>query len=221
MKYLKVWTSFRDIIQPLNDAEKGRLFDAMLAYAESFEEPVSFSGNERFVWPAAKQFIDLTYAESIRLSENGKKGGRPKTKENQTEPNETNKNQPKPNKSHKVKENNIRESNIKKSPSEIRRFTPPTLQEVADYCRERKNKVDPERFVDFYASKGWKVGNQPMKDWRAAVRTWERSETDGKKVTLLPAQDYKQRDYTGYEDEAIERMLKLHEETFGKKVGGA
>ena len=164
MKYLKVWTSFRDIIQPLNDAEKGRLFDAMLVYAESFEESVSFSGNERFVWPAAKQFIDLTYAESIRLSENGKKGGRPKTKENQTEPNETNENQTKPNENHKVKENTIKESNIKKSPSEIRRFTPPTLQEVADYCRERKNTVDPERFVDFYTSKGWKVVNQPMKD---------------------------------------------------------
>ena len=39
---------------------------------------------------------------------------------------------------------------------------------------ERKNSVDAQRFVDFYASKGWKVGNQPMKDWRAAVRTWER-----------------------------------------------
>ncbi len=55
-------------------------------------------------------------------------------------------------------------------------FVPPTVEEVSAYCRERRNKVDPERFVDFYASKGWKVGNQPMKDWRAAVRTWEKRE---------------------------------------------
>lgn len=57
------------------------------------------------------------------------------------------------------------------------RFTPPTVEEVAEYCRERGNKVNPQQFVDFYASKGWKVGNSPMKDWRAAIRsTWERQE---------------------------------------------
>ena len=53
-------------------------------------------------------------------------------------------------------------------------FVPPTLAEVRAYCEERKNGVDPDRFIDFYASKGWKVGNQKMKDWRACVRTWER-----------------------------------------------
>ena len=53
-------------------------------------------------------------------------------------------------------------------------FTPPTPDEVAAYCRERGNAVDAERFCDFYASKGWRIGNQPMKDWRAAVRTWEK-----------------------------------------------
>lgn len=53
-------------------------------------------------------------------------------------------------------------------------FTPPTPDEVAAYCRERGNAVDAERFCDFYASKGWMIGNQRMKDWRAAVRTWEK-----------------------------------------------
>ena len=57
-----------------------------------------------------------------------------------------------------------------------KRFTPPTVSEVSDYCKERGSNIDPEQFVDFYAAKGWKVGNQPMKDWRAAVRTWEKRE---------------------------------------------
>ena len=57
-----------------------------------------------------------------------------------------------------------------------KRFTPPTVEEVQSYCIERKNTVDAERFVDFYSAKGWKVGNQPMMDWRAAVRTWEKRE---------------------------------------------
>lgn len=59
------------------------------------------------------------------------------------------------------------------------RFTKPTLEEVADYCAERGNSIDPQRFIDYYTSKGWKVGNAPMKDWRAAVRTWERKDTEG------------------------------------------
>lgn len=54
------------------------------------------------------------------------------------------------------------------------RFAPPTLEEVKAYCKERGNKVDAERFIDFYESKGWMVGKNKMKSWQAAVRTWER-----------------------------------------------
>ena len=57
-----------------------------------------------------------------------------------------------------------------------RRFTPPSVDEVAAYCRERGNGVDAQRFVDFYASKGWRVGSSGMRDWHAAVRNWERQD---------------------------------------------
>ena len=56
------------------------------------------------------------------------------------------------------------------------RFLPPSVEEVRAYCQERKNTVDPEGFVNFYSSKGWKIGSQSMKDWKAAVRTWEKRE---------------------------------------------
>lgn len=56
-----------------------------------------------------------------------------------------------------------------------RRFSPPSVDEVRAYCTERNNNVDPETFVDFYESKGWMVGKNKMKDWKAAVRNWERS----------------------------------------------
>ena len=209
MKYLKVWTSFRDVMEPLSDAEKGRLFDAMLVYAESFTEPAEMAGNERFVWPAARQLIDLTYSESIRLSENGKKGGRPKTRQNQTEPTETNENQQKPTESHKEKEGNIKKSNIKENNTRERRFSPPSLQEVTEYCMERGNQVNPQTFIDFYSAKGWRVGNQPMKDWKACVRTWEQRDRKpvNKPVTMI--QNYAQRDYSGEQDAAIERMMKM------------
>ena len=55
-----------------------------------------------------------------------------------------------------------------------KRSSTPSVDEVREYCFERGNGVDAETFVDFYASKGWKVGNAPMKDWKAAVRTWEK-----------------------------------------------
>ena len=74
------------------------------------------------------------------------------------------------------------------------RFTPPTVDEVKAYCRERGNRVDAEQFVDFYSSKGWKVGSQPMKDWKAAVRTWEKRDSGAGKT--VSAQSYTQREYT-------------------------
>jgi hypothetical protein len=55
-----------------------------------------------------------------------------------------------------------------------RTFCPPSVDEVRAYCLERGNSVDPEQFVDFYTSKGWKVGKDKMKDWKACVRTWEK-----------------------------------------------
>ena len=60
-----------------------------------------------------------------------------------------------------------------------KRFTPPSVDEVRAYCLERQNNVDPERFVDYYSSNGWRVGKNPMKDWKAAVRTWERQGWNG------------------------------------------
>jgi len=60
-----------------------------------------------------------------------------------------------------------------------KKFIPPTLEEVIAYCNERNNGIDPESFIDFYESKGWMVGKNKMKDWKAAIRTWERH--DGQK----------------------------------------
>lgn len=54
------------------------------------------------------------------------------------------------------------------------RFAPPSVDEVGEYCQSRKNGIDPQAFVDFYSSKGWRIGTAPMKDWQAAVRTWEK-----------------------------------------------
>ena len=53
-------------------------------------------------------------------------------------------------------------------------FNKPKIEDVKQYCLERQNNIDAEAFIDFYESKGWKVGKTKMKDWKASIRTWER-----------------------------------------------
>jgi hypothetical protein len=90
---------------------------------------------------------------------------------------------------------NKNDKNDKNDKKNISVFTPPTLDQVKIYCRERNNQVDPEKFVDFYSSKGWMVGKNKMKDWQASVRTWEKEKN--KPPGKVPEQftNFKQRKY--------------------------
>lgn len=67
-------------------------------------------------------------------------------------------------------------SSAKSTTTKRKRFEKPTLSQITQYCLERNNNVNAEQFFDHYESNGWKVGKNSMKDWKAAVRTWERSE---------------------------------------------
>jgi predicted phage replisome organizer len=67
-------------------------------------------------------------------------------------------------------------SSAKSTTTKRKRFEKPTLFQITQYCLERNNNVNAEQFYDYYESNGWKVGKNSMKDWKAAVRTWERSE---------------------------------------------
>ena len=93
------------------------------------------------------------------------------------------------------------------------RFTPPTVEEVAAYCRERGNSINPEYFVDYYAARGWVLSNgKQVRDWRACVRTWEQRERERKQqkpAKQVVAQQYEQRDYSGEDKTLDEDMLEL------------
>lgn len=71
----------------------------------------------------------------------------------------------------KVREGKVSIGKSKRSTSS--RFSIPTVQEITEFCKSRSNSVNAQRFFDYYESKGWKVGKSSMKDWEAAVRTWE------------------------------------------------
>ena len=83
-----------------------------------------------------------------------------------------------------------------------KRFVPPSVDEVRAYCQERGNHIDPQRFVDFYTANGWTQGRgKPIKDWRAAVRTWEGRDTGrttgGNTKPVLADEDYDLERYLG------------------------
>lgn len=76
--------------------------------------------------------------------------------------------------------NNINNNIIGDAPEKKRKkFVKPSIDEIIEYCRERQNHVDPQKFYDHYESNGWMVGKNAMKDWKAAVRTWERNGYSG------------------------------------------
>lgn len=169
-----VYHSYLKALEPLNDAECGRLLRACIQYSMTGEVP-ELRGNERFLFPSWQSQIDRDRekyeAKCRRNSENVSKRWNTTVYEKYERiPDDT--------KHTKDKDKDKDKDNIKeKTPSESKRkvFVPPTVDEVRAYCTDRKNGIDPQSFVDFYSSKGWVVGKSPMKDWKAAVRTWEHS----------------------------------------------
>lgn len=159
------YKSFAEGLKPLNDETYRRLSDALVNYA-LYDEAPDLEGLELAVFQSWKANIDA----SNRRKDNGKNGGRPKTENNRTKPKIT---EGKPNK--KEKENK-KETITETKTDSIGRFTPPTPTEVQAYVAEKGYVIDAFKFCDFYESKGWYVGKNKMKDWKAAVRNWARSQ---------------------------------------------
>lgn len=89
-----------------------------------------------------------------------------------------------------------------------KRFTPPTLDQVSEYVEEIKSQVDPQRFIDFYESKGWMVGRNKMKDWKAAVRTWQKSSFTKNRIEIVSDYPIKEVNISDNEADEIKRSLK-------------
>ena len=165
MKYLKVWTDLRDHLKPFGDAEKGRLFDAMMEYAECGIAP-ELHGNERYIWETVRAEIDRQRAAYERQCAVNKDNI---TKRYETLRTATNGYEPK--QEHKTKDYKTKDKEKEKR----KVFAPPTVDAVSEYCLERNNGIDPQAFVDFYTANGWVQGKgqKPIRDWKACVRTWE------------------------------------------------
>jgi len=76
-------------------------------------------------------------------------------------------------------EQKARQSQSQSQEKILKAYVHPTLSEVSQYCAERNNNVDSAKWFDYYSSNGWRVGRNPMRDWKAAVRTWEKNSYGG------------------------------------------
>ena len=164
------YRGFSECIKELDKEVRCDCYEALIDYALDGTEPEE-NGIVMAVFKAFKAQIDA----NNRRYENGQKGGRPKNQtETKTKPNNNQtETKPKPNVNVNVNDN-VNDIKKEKEKKKNRSFEKPSLQAVADYCQERQNNVDAQTFVDFYEAKGWMIGKEKMKDWKAAVRTWER-----------------------------------------------
>lgn len=104
----------------------------------------------------------------------------------------------------KLKENNKENNNTPKAEKK-ERFKAPSVEEVQEYCTERGNNIDAQHFIDYYSARGWMLGKNHIKDWKACIRTWERN--DSFKPQKHNEQPEKKYDQNGYESE--EELMKM------------
>lgn len=208
-----LYTKYLDNIQALSMEQRGMLFTSLMLYA-SGQEPEEMDPVTAMAFSFIKSQMDKDiekYNETCaKRSEAGKLGGRPKKQEEAKKANGFSENQKKQGKAKKAdneyeydNDNDLLKENTKRKV-----FSTPTVDDVRAYCLERNNKVDPQQFVDFYESKGWMIGKNKMKDWKAAVRTWERSETKTRLgETAKLTKDNNNFERRRYDMDALERSL--------------
>jgi len=190
------YRSFWEAIKVLPPKDRNALLPAICAYALDGEEP-KLTGIQMSIFMLIRPTLDT----SARKAENGRRGtsrteaneeqdeSKPEANDEQTgskaqanrkqsasKPEANGKQTANEKEGEGEEEKEIENESYTRARAREARFSPPSVEEVAAYCRERGNGVDAQAFVDFYTSKGWKVGSSPMKDWRAAVRTWEKRE---------------------------------------------
>lgn len=231
MKYLKVWTNFRDVIQYLKDEEKGRLFDAMLAYADTGEEPDSFIGSEKVIWPVAKRDIDMASEWRETCRANGLKGGRPKTKENPMKPNETHENPIEPKETLKEKKRNENKGNeisfLDDDEAKAIQGDHDRLLNAAEDAGFKMSNSVRASLIRLYSENGIEkvlTGlDECMRHGAANLAYLEAVlKGTGKRkpaVKVLPAQQYDQRDYSAVQADLMAEQDREMQEYMARQIG--
>lgn len=163
-KQFTFYRSYYTALKQLNQRDRAQVLMAICAYALDGEAP-ALSGVSAAIFDLIRPTLDSGERKAMNRL------GKTKAKQTENKPETSGEQSDK----EREKESESEGEKEEKEKRKRKNFVPPSVEEVSAYCRERGNSVDPNAFVDFYTSKGWMVGKTGMKDWRAAVRTWERS----------------------------------------------
>lgn len=202
MEPLEKFTFFRsfwEAVKRLPKKDRLPILEAIIGYGLDGAEPSALSDSQF----AYFLLVEPVLKKGRSKAKNGKQGGS-KTKANAKQT-VTHKDIHKDIQEDKEKE----ERNIKETgaPSHCSQPVRPTIEEVRAYCAEQGySSVDPQRFVDYYTANGWKVGKNPMKDWRAAVRGWESREKESRRDTGKN---------NGGHCHGLDRLAQMYREEFG------
>lgn len=156
------YRSFYDAVKVLPKKEQTAVILAICAYALDNEEP-KLNGTAAAIFTLVRPMLD----SSRRKAESGKRGGEVKQSESKPEANT------KQEKEQEQEQDKDKEQMLLGGNTKTTKFTPPPIEDVRAYCLERNKGVDPDRWYNHYTANGWMVGKNKMKDWKAAVRTWE------------------------------------------------
>ena len=164
----------RELVRQLSPETAVNVLLACWDFLETGEKPAGLSPIENVAFSSFMPDMDEAWVKYIKRISSGAKGGRPSKEEKpygsirpHTDPYGT---------EEETETDSKKEYITPLTPQRGKqeRFMPPSVEEVATYCVERQNGIDAEEFVAFYESKGWKVGQAPMKSWKHAVVTWEK-----------------------------------------------
>lgn len=174
------YRSYYDALKNLPEKERAKVLFAILEYALDEQEQNNLEGICAACFLLIRPTLDSGRIKAANRKNKAKTNeeqnenkAETKAEQNRKEKEKESEREVEKEKEREIEVERENDSSPPKAPVAARRFTPPTVEDVAAYCRERGSNVDAQRFVDFYASKGWKVGNAGMRDWHAAVRTWE------------------------------------------------
>lgn len=181
--WFKLFLHQKAIVDSVDDITAGKALKAAFQYFDT-GETVDMDQTVFIVFSAIKPYIDESFHDFQRSSAAGKKGmesrwGKADTPKDPLTPLKTQMPPQAPYNEAEADADTEAEPNAEanvckagKLPTRVR-FSPPSIEDVRDYCGEQGyTAVDPQRFVDYYASNGWMVGKNKMKDWKAAVRGW-------------------------------------------------
>lgn len=188
----------------LSDEEVGRLIRALSVY-HATGKAQELAGREGVAFDFIKVDIDrIDQKYEAKCETNSNNRQRSSTIVNDRQQSSTNADESEGTATKRTKDNNKDKVNDKEKDKEKEKksggshsvaFHPPTIDEVKRYCFEKGYGIDAEKFVSYYESNGWRVGKNPMKDWKAACRTWTRNEFGNNKGKTIAQTNYTQRSY--------------------------